>query len=82
MRKKKENRTATNNTNHDQQPHHTIPALTPPKSTRPVKMMRTAALLVLTFAVVATAKPVELTKENFDSATAGKNSFVKFLAPW
>jgi len=25
---------------------------------------------------------VEMTKENFADKTAGKNAFVKFLAPW
>ena len=25
---------------------------------------------------------IELTKDNFDDATAGKTVFIKFLAPW
>jgi len=41
-------------------------------------MMRALALLALVGAVGA----IELTPANWDSATAGKTVFVKFLAPW
>jgi len=41
-------------------------------------MMRALALLALVAAVSAT----ELTPSNWDSETAGKTIFVKFLAPW
>ena len=38
---------------------------------------------LLALVVTAAANgPVELTKENFDEVTSGKNAFVKFLAPW
>jgi hypothetical protein len=32
--------------------------------------------------LVALASAIELTPENWDSETAGKTVFVKFLAPW
>ena len=32
--------------------------------------------------VAAASGAVELTKDNFSSEVAGKNAFVKFLAPW
>jgi hypothetical protein len=40
--------------------------------------------LSVAFALVASASAgsVELTKANFESETAGKNSFIKFQAPW
>jgi len=41
--------------------------------------MRVAMLLL---ALAATASSTELTKSNFDEATAGKTVFIKFLAPW
>merc|ERR1712046_172299 len=43
-----------------------------------LSMMRALALLALVAAVSAT----ELTPSNWDSETAGKTVFVKFLAPW
>ena len=39
-------------------------------------------LLVLSLAVGASAHAQELTKATFNDAIAGKNAFVKFLAPW
>jgi hypothetical protein len=36
--------------------------------------------LLLTLLVLASAK--ELTSDNWDSETAGKTVFLKFLAPW
>merc|ERR1712216_191175 len=39
-----------------------------------------AVLLLAVF--VAAASAIELTPDNFDSATAGKSAFIKFLAPW
>jgi len=33
-------------------------------------------------ALVGTAGAIELTKENWDTATAGKSVFIKYLAPW
>jgi len=41
-------------------------------------VMRCAVL----FALIAAASAVELTKDTYDSATAGKTVFIKFLAPW
>jgi hypothetical protein len=38
--------------------------------------------LLLAGILVATAGAVELTKETWDEAVAGKSVFVKFLAPW
>jgi len=40
--------------------------------------MKAVASLVLVAAVGA----MELTPDNWDSVTAGKSVFVKFLAPW
>jgi len=40
--------------------------------------MRTLILL----AFVAAVSALELTPDNFDSATSGKSVFIKFLAPW
>jgi len=40
--------------------------------------MRIVALL----ATLCTAGATELTKETWDAAVAGKQVFVKFLAPW
>jgi hypothetical protein len=37
-------------------------------------------LLALAFLAVASA--IELTPDNWDSETAGKTVFIKFLAPW
>lgn len=42
------------------------------------EVMRAAAL----FALFALAGAMELTKETWDDAVAGKTVFVKFLAPW
>ena len=39
-------------------------------------------LYCLALVATAAASAVELTKENFEELTAGKNAFVKFLAPW
>merc|ERR1711981_556550 len=43
------------------------------------KMFRTVLSLCLLAAVVSS---FELTPDNWDSATAGKSVFIKFLAPW
>ena len=43
--------------------------------------MKLATLFLLPAAVLA-GGAVELTQDNFKSATNGKNSFIKFLAPW
>jgi len=40
-----------------------------------------AKLLLLTGAL-ASVSAMELTPETWDSATAGKTVFIKFLAPW
>jgi len=40
--------------------------------------MKAALVLML----AASAGAMELTKENWDAAVAGKSVFVKFLAPW
>jgi len=42
-------------------------------------MMRGALLLAL---LAVPSGAVELTKDNWDSAVAGKSVFIKFLAPW
>jgi len=46
----------------------------------------TKGLFMFTFAALVgsanAAGAVELTQENFADLTKGKNSFVKFLAPW
>jgi len=42
-------------------------------------MMRGALLLAL---LAVPAGAIELTKENWDSAVAGKTVLLKFLAPW
>jgi len=42
--------------------------------------MKTAYAALLGLA--ATASAIELTPDNWDSATAGKTVFIKFLAPW
>jgi len=39
-------------------------------------------MLAVYLLVGALGGAVELTKSNFDAETSGKNSFVKFLAPW
>jgi len=41
-------------------------------------MLRSFVLL----GFIAKAVAVELTPENWDSETAGKTVFIKFLAPW
>jgi len=43
-------------------------------------IMKTAYAALLGLA--ATASAIELTPDNWDSATAGKTVFIKFLAPW
>jgi len=45
-------------------------------------MKSIVALAVLTVAVSVQAGSVVLTKDNIDSEMAGKNSFIKFQAPW
>jgi len=45
------------------------------------KMMH-ALSLVISASLVASTTAVELTKESWDGAVAGKTVFVKFLAPW
>jgi len=42
--------------------------------------MRVLALAMCVAAAAGSA--TELTKENFEDLTSGKNAFVKFLAPW
>jgi hypothetical protein len=37
---------------------------------------------VLLLACVAAAAGMELNKDNYDSTVAGKQVFIKFLAPW
>jgi len=37
---------------------------------------------VLLLSVVAAAVATELTSKDFDEKTAGKQVFIKFLAPW
>ena len=44
------------------------------------KMRFTSSLLALAAASTATA--IELTPDNWDTETAGKTVFIKFLAPW
>jgi hypothetical protein len=44
-------------------------------------LFRSLALLALV-ATAAAGGAVELTKSNFEAELAGKNAFVKFLAPW
>lgn len=39
-------------------------------------------LIHLTPSLVLADGAVELTLDNFESTIAGKNAFVKFLAPW
>jgi len=45
------------------------------------EMLRVAALLTAAFAGHS-ASALELTKANWEEATAGKTVLVKFLAPW
>ena len=44
--------------------------------------MRGAAVALLASALSARVGAVELTKDTWDDAVAGKTVFVKFLAPW
>lgn len=47
--------------------------------------MKTSLSLVIGAALAASAQAngaVELSLDNFDKEMAGKNGFVKFLAPW
>lgn len=46
------------------------------------KQLLTLVALAVSVSTVGAAGAVELTKENFSELTKGKNSFVKFLAPW
>jgi len=45
-------------------------------------MSRFARAVLTTAAVLQTVGGMELTKETWDDAVAGKTVFVKFLAPW
>ena len=47
-----------------------------------VRFSAIAALLLLTSTAVEANGAVQLTLDNFESTIAGKNAFVKFLAPW
>jgi hypothetical protein len=38
--------------------------------------------IALTLVLVCSVNAMELTKDTWDSAVAGKTVFVKFLAPW
>jgi len=42
-------------------------------------MMRSIVILAL---AVSAASALELTNDNWESETAGKTVFIKFLAPW
>jgi len=44
--------------------------------------MKLTGAILLGLVACAAGKAVDLNGDNFDSQTAGKNSFVKFLAPW
>ena len=41
-----------------------------------------STLALMSLALAGTASAIELTPDNWDSETAGKTVFVKFLAPW
>jgi len=45
-------------------------------------MQRLARVAVAAAALLGSAGAMELTKETWDEAVAGKTVFVKFLAPW
>jgi len=45
-------------------------------------LITAAAMAAASLVTSADAGAVELTMSNFDEQTGGKNSFVKFLAPW
>lgn len=48
-------------------------------------MVKGLILTLLAACLVASAKAAgakEITLENYDELTKGKNSFIKFLAPW
>jgi hypothetical protein len=45
-------------------------------------MAFTRAAALLSCLGLANAGATELTAANFDSETAGKGAFIKFLAPW
>jgi len=47
-----------------------------------LKTMNFLSVLALAFAASVDAQVVSLTSSNFDNEMAGKNGFVKFLAPW
>jgi len=40
------------------------------------------AMKLLALTLVASAGAMSLTKENWETASAGKTAFVKFQAPW
>jgi len=40
------------------------------------------AKVVIVLSMVALARAVELTPENWDAETSGKTVFIKFQAPW
>jgi len=44
--------------------------------------MQTLLRVLAICAIMASASGLELTKTDFDSKTAGKTVFIKFLAPW
>ena len=49
-----------------------------------LRMLKAVVLATLLLAALASAEVVQLTDENFDSfiLNSGKNSIVKFFAPW
>jgi len=51
------------------------------ESRTPQRLPTMRTLLVLA-AIVVAANALELTPDNWDSATSGKQVFIKFLAPW
>jgi hypothetical protein len=44
--------------------------------------MKYAAALLALAGSLFTANAIELTPDNWDTETAGKTVFIKFLAPW
>ena len=40
------------------------------------------AKVVIALSMIALARAVELTSQNWDEKTAGKSVFIKFQAPW
>jgi len=41
-----------------------------------------STIALMTLALAGSASAIELTPDNWDTETAGKTVFVKFLAPW